>query len=385
MHKMGAWNFDFQKRWVDDTLTGATSRQSDALQVKYEKNYWSGWTRFWQDASVANAVQTRQFGNNLSLNFDPPGVNRFQLNGGVVDQTSAVVKTTRNYWQSEMAWELSRWLVVNGMYKFEDRLENETGIINDRLNGWGLDLLPLPGLNLRVNLQSRTWEELALGDSAQRIRESYLDYSWNDREKVGLFYRLEDLNTVSALNTGARMGVNGEFVLWSSWLTQFTAEINTSDSHSIFNDSRQSAYKTNVKNTQQAGPLTYYWGVWTENVRQNGDLPNWERRMGQAGLEYQTLKDWNYGVKLDLGHEKSAENPGIIWGTGAFVTFDNTQTFFQLNFRYQTYTTVLWKAGLDYRIFKGNSFSVNWHNDYLLDREAGRDLVSSLDLRFYFR
>lgn len=385
MHQAGPWNFDFQKRWVDNTLTGDTSRQSDALQVKYTKNYWTGWTRLWQDTAADKTVQTRQFGNNLGLNFDPPGINRFQLNGGMVDQTSAGARSTRNYWQSEMALELSRWLEVNGMYKFEDRLENTTGISNDRLTGLGLNLLPLPGLNLRFNLQSRTWEELESGDSAQRIWEGYLDYNRNELEKISLFYRQEDLNTVSALNTGARMGVNGEVVVWKPWLTQLGVEINTGDSHSIFDDSRQRAYKTNVKNTRQVGSLIYYWGVWEENIRQDGNLPDWQRRMGQAGLEYHNFNYWEYGIKLDLGREKSKENPGTVWGTGVFVSFDNAQTFFQVNIRYQTYTTVLWKAGLDYRIFKGNSFSVNWHNDYLLDRETGRDLLSSLDLRFYFR
>jgi hypothetical protein len=381
---LGNWNIDYTRNWSEDSIVTNSDRQGDGLQVRYQKDNWWGWTKFWQESSFAEQVLTKQLGNNIGLGFDPPGINRFQLNGGVVNSKSGVSDITRNFWQSDLACEITRGITVNGSCKFEDQRENATGIKNDLLSNLGLTLLPIPQWNVRFDFQTRNWEDAASGASWQYIREFQTGYFWDQTERIAAFCRLEELQTLSGRNDGARVGINGEIYLKTPWLTQFTLELNTNRSANTFTAARQRNYKASIKNSLKQDQTVFYWGFWMEGADEEQDLLRRDRRMAQAGWEKVRPNDWSWGVDLDRGVESLDQETESIWGTGAYITFDNQQQFLQLKLRYQTYTDVLWKASLLYRLYKGQYFSLNWQNDYLQDLSAGRALVLRLDLLFYF-
>jgi len=378
----GDWNFDLERRAIDDLIGEDLVEHSDSATVKYRGNLWWLTTQLWRDEAAVDRVNSTKRGGNYGLGVNFNELSRLQLNGGQVTQNDATGTNRRNFWRSDLSYALTSWLRLNGLVKSVTDPDDAEGIISDLQSNLGLEITPRAGLNITLGRNRRDWTEAETGDIAQRTETIQTSYSWGAAQKITGFFQAEELEYDAAETFGSHYGISGDLNLAGQWLTQFTAEYDGNAGRTLLYESAEANYKFSVKNSLPRENIIFYWGGWTEG---EDESDSWDRRLLQAGLEKQSPSLGRYGAKLDLGLETDAGITGVIWGTGWFIFRDRRPHCFQAALNYQTYTDYIWKASFDYRFSKNDSVSFNLHGDFFDYTSAKHNLIIRADLLFYLR
>ena len=377
------WNFDLKRRTFQDDLTGTTDDTTDTVTLRYQRNTWWAMGQVWRESALNGQSNTNTDGSNYGFGYDPPGINRFQLNGGTVQVVSGDGDYSRYFWQSDLAYAVTKWLQLNGNLKdFRAPEGDRESLIADYTSHLSLLLTPDSAFNIRVDQNWRDWTLLSNENSRQYTQDYQSSYHWGTSERLTVFLRLEELTAITGATNGSRYGLNTDLIILKPWLTQLAAEFNGNQNDTVLLDSEQSSYNLNLKNSLQQQEQLFYWGAWSDG---NVTGETWDRRMLQVGWEDRLGKSWRYGLRLDAGQESNEDGQALIWGAGGFLHLNQAPHYLEFNLRRQTYSYYPWILSLDYRVLKGDLYSLNLHGDYQQNLISGRDLIIRADLLFYLR